>query len=37
LLGEILGAFKLGDRELRGAASFPELRAKLDAAIEHLR
>ncbi len=37
LMGEILGAFKLGDRELRGAESFPAIRARLDAAIEALR
>jgi len=37
LIAEILGAFKLGERELRGAESFPALRARLDAAIEALR
>ena len=37
LLSEILSSFKLGDRELKGAASFDELRAKLDAALENLR
>ena len=37
VLSEILGAFKLGDRELKGAASFEELRRRLDAAIEGLR
>ena len=36
-LSEILGAFKLGDRDLKGAASFAELRSRLDAAIEALR
>ena len=37
LLAQILGAFRLGDRELRGHASFRDLRAKFDAAIERLR
>jgi hypothetical protein len=37
LLAEILGGFRLGDRELKGQASFAALRAKLDAAIERLR
>ena len=37
VLSEILGAFKMGDRELKGAASFAELRSRLDAAIEGLR
>jgi len=37
LLADILGAFKLGDRDLKGAGSFTELRARLDAAIERLR
>jgi len=33
-LAEILEAFELGDRDLKGAASFAELRRRLDAAIE---
>jgi hypothetical protein len=33
----ILGSFQLGDRELKGEASFADLRAKLDAAIDALR
>jgi hypothetical protein len=37
LLSGILGAFKLGDRELKGEESFGVLRAKLDAAIDKLR
>jgi len=37
LLAEILGAFKLGERELKGQPSFGALRVKLDAAIENLR
>ncbi len=37
LLSDILGAFKLGDRELKGAESFAGLRAKLDAAIDKLQ
>ncbi len=37
LLADVLGAFRLGDRELTGQASFRDLRAKLDAAIESLR
>ena len=37
LLDELLNPFKLGDRELKGAASFSELRARLDPAIESLR
>lgn len=37
VLEEILGAFRLGDRELKGAASFAALRERLDAAIERLR
>jgi hypothetical protein len=36
VLREILGSFKLGDRE-RDAAAFRALRAKLDPAIESLR
>jgi len=37
LLAEILGGFRLGDRELKGVASFTKLRQRLDAAIERLR
>lgn len=37
LMTEILGKFRLGDRELTGETSFPRLRARLDAAIEKLR
>jgi hypothetical protein len=37
LIGDVLGAFHLGDRELTGAGSFAEVRARLDAAIEALR
>ena len=37
LLAEILGAFHLRDRELKGAVSFNALRSRLDAAIERLR
>jgi hypothetical protein len=37
VLADILGAFQLGDRELKGQKSFAALRAKLDAAIESLR
>jgi hypothetical protein len=37
LLGGILGAFRLGDRELKGAESFAALRARLDEAIDALR
>jgi hypothetical protein len=37
LLADILGAFKLGERELKGEESFAALRARLDAAIESLR
>jgi hypothetical protein len=37
LLADILGAFELGDRELKGQESFPALRAKLDDTIERLR
>ena len=37
VLAEILGSFKLGERELKGAASFGELRRRLEAAIEALR
>ena len=37
LLSDILGAFRLGDRSLKGASSFAALRAKLDEAIEGLR
>ncbi len=37
LLAKILGAFQLGDRQLKGHQSFRDLRAELDAAIEKLR
>jgi hypothetical protein len=37
LIAEILGGFKLGDRELKGVESFAKLRSKLDTAIEKLR
>lgn len=37
LLAEILGGFRLGDRELKGVESFGKLRERLDAAIERLR
>jgi len=37
LMGEILGAFRLGDRRLKGAESFSAIRVKLDEAIEALR
>ncbi|MFO0929673.1 MAG: hypothetical protein U0736_22060 [Gemmataceae bacterium] len=37
LMADILGKFRLGDRELTGATSFAHLRARLDAAIEKLR
>ncbi len=37
LLADLLGGFRLGDRELKGVAGFAELREKLDAAIERLR
>ncbi|HWG43048.1 MAG TPA: glycoside hydrolase domain-containing protein [Gemmataceae bacterium] len=37
LLADILGSFRLGDRELKGEASFVRLRARLDDAIEKLR
>lgn len=37
LLADILGSFRLGDRELKGAKSFAGLRARLDEAIEKLR
>lgn len=37
LLTEILGGFKLGDRELKGIESFAKLRVKLDDAIDALR
>ena len=37
LIADILGRFKLGDRELKGEKSFTALRARLDAAIEKLR
>ena len=37
LLKDMLRAFRLGDRALKGAASFAEIRGKLDAAIETLQ
>src|SRR5262249_8219893 len=37
LLAEILGGFRLGDRELKGVESFARLRVRLDDAIEKLR
>jgi hypothetical protein len=37
LLADILAGFKLGDRELKGVASFAKLRNQLDEAIEKLR
>ncbi|MCI0742545.1 MAG: hypothetical protein L0Y72_26225 [Gemmataceae bacterium] len=37
LLAQILGGFRLGDRDLRSAPSFAELRSRLDAAIEALQ
>ena len=37
LIAEILGAFRLGQRELTGQKSYIELRRKLDVAIESLR
>jgi hypothetical protein len=37
LLADVLGSFRLGDRELKGAPSFAELRERLDAAIERMR
>jgi hypothetical protein len=37
LLADILGKFKLGERELKGEESFARLRGRLDAAIEKLR
>ena len=37
LSADVLGAFRLGQRELTGQESFARLRAKLDAAIERLR
>jgi hypothetical protein len=37
LLAEVLGGFRLGDRELKGIESFAKLRERLDAAIERLR
>lgn len=37
VLRDILGAFRLGQRELTGAASYGELRGRLDEAIEKLR
>ncbi|MBN2475284.1 MAG: hypothetical protein JXB62_11785 [Pirellulales bacterium] len=37
LLAEILGGFRLGQRELTGQQSYRELRRKLDAAIDSLR
>jgi len=37
LLTDILGGFKLGERELKGVESFGKLRSRLDTAIERLR
>jgi hypothetical protein len=37
LLAEVLGGFRLGERDLPAGRSFTELRARLDAAIERLR
>jgi hypothetical protein len=37
LIADLLGRFKLGDRDLMGESSFAALRARLDAAIEKLR
>jgi hypothetical protein len=37
LLADVLGGFKLGDREFKGAGDFTTLRARLDEAIERLR
>jgi len=37
LLTDVLGAFRLGDRQLTGYETFADLRAKLDAAFEGLR
>ena len=37
LLEEILGSFRLGQRDLTGFASFRDLRERLDSAIEALR
>jgi hypothetical protein len=37
LLAEVLGGFRLGDRELKGVESFARLRVRLDDAIEKLR
>jgi hypothetical protein len=37
ILADILGSFRLGDRELSGVQSFEALRARLDPAIENLR
>jgi hypothetical protein len=37
LLADVLGSFRLGDRDLKGADSFAKIRARLDNAIEKLR
>ncbi len=37
LLAEVLGGFRLGDRELKGVESFTKLRIRLDDAIDRLR
>ena len=37
LIAEVLGGFRLGQRELTGQKSYVELRRKLDTAIESLR
>jgi hypothetical protein len=37
LIADILGGFKLGERELPAGESFTELRRRLDAAIDRLR
>jgi hypothetical protein len=37
LLAEILGSFRLGERELPAGQSFAKLRERLDAVIERLR
>jgi hypothetical protein len=37
LLADILGDFRLGDREFKGEGNFNTLRARLDSAIEKLR
>jgi hypothetical protein len=37
LLADVLGRFRLGDRELKGEEDFGKLRGRLDAALERLR